>query len=95
LKAHIRSLTWIHDHLDDAAAFMTREMGIKAPYSRKGLDYFTQKELFPRDGAITIEGMRINIEVQARDGLISPPLPPVEKHIDLSYLRQAQRELLK
>lgn len=95
LKAHIRSLSWIHDHLDEAAELMTRDMAIKAPYSRKGLDYFTEKGLFPRDGAITIEGMRINIEVQARDGLISPPLPAVEKHIDLSYLRQAQKELAK
>ena len=93
LKAHIRSLRWIHDHPDEAAEFMTREMGIKSPYSRKGLDYFTRKGLFPRDAAITIEGMRVNIDVQARDGLITPPLPPPEKHIDLSYLRQAQKEL--
>jgi ABC-type nitrate/sulfonate/bicarbonate transport system substrate-binding protein len=93
LKAHIRSLRWIHDHIDDAADLMTREMGIKPPYSRKGLDYFTRKGLFPKDGAITLEGMKINIEVQARDGVIAPPLPPPEKHIDLSYLRQAQKEL--
>jgi ABC-type nitrate/sulfonate/bicarbonate transport system substrate-binding protein len=95
LKAHIRSLSWIHDHPDEAAELMTLEMAIKPPYSRKGLDYFTQKGLFPRDGAITIEGMRINIEVQARDGLIAPGPPMVEKHIDLSYLTQAQKELAK
>jgi len=93
LKAHIRSLKWIHDHLDEAAEIMTREMGIKPPYARRGVEYFTSKGLFPRDGSITIEGMKVNIEVQARDGLISPPLPPPEKHIDLSYLRQAQKEL--
>jgi len=93
LKAHIRSLGWIHDHLDEAADLMTREMGIKPPYSRKGVDYFVHKGLFPKDGAITLEGMRVNIEVQARDGLIAPPLPPPEKHIDLSYLRQAHKEL--
>jgi hypothetical protein len=33
--------------------------------------------------------------VQARDGLISPPLPAVEKHIDGSYLKQAQKDLAK
>lgn len=93
LKAHIRSLGWIHDHLAEAADLMTSEMGIKPPYARKGVDYFVQKGLFPRDGAITLEGMRINIEVQARDGLITPPLPPPEKHIDLSYLREAHKEL--
>ena len=93
LKAHIRSLSWIHDHLEEAAELMTREMGINPPYARKGLEYFTAKGLFPKDGAITMEGMKVNIEVQARDGLISPPLPPPEKHIDLSYLKQAQKEL--
>jgi len=93
LKAHIRSLGWIHDHLDEAADLMTGEMGVKPPYARKGVDYFVQKGLFPKDGAITLEGMRVNIEVQARDGLIAPPLPPPEKHIDLSYLRQAHKEL--
>jgi ABC-type nitrate/sulfonate/bicarbonate transport system substrate-binding protein len=93
LKAHIRSLGWIHDHIDEAADIMTREMGIKPPYARKGVAYFTSKGLFPRDGSITMEGMKVNIEVQARDGLITPPLPPPEKHIDLSYLRQAQKEL--
>jgi NitT/TauT family transport system substrate-binding protein len=93
LKAHIRSLSWIHDHVDEAADIMTREMGIKPPYARKGVEYFTGKGLFPKDGSITMEGMKVNIEVQARDGLISPPLPPPEKHVDLSYLRQAQKEL--
>lgn len=93
LKAHIRSLGWIHEHVDEAAEIMTREMGIKPPYARKGVEYFTSKGLFPKDGSITMEGMKVNIEVQARDGLISPPLPPPEKHVDLSYLKQAQKEL--
>jgi ABC-type nitrate/sulfonate/bicarbonate transport system substrate-binding protein len=95
LKAHIRSLGWIHDHLDEASDLVTREMGIKPPYARQGLEYFTKKGLFPRSGEITMEGMRVNIEVQARDGLISSPLPAVEKHIDGSYLKQAQKDLAK
>jgi hypothetical protein len=40
-----------------------------------------------------MEGMKMNFEVQARDGLISLPLPAPEKPIDLSYLKQAQKEL--
>ncbi len=93
LKAHIRSLAWIHNHADLAADLITREMSIKPPYARKGLDYFLGKGLFPKDGAISVEGMRVNIEVQARDGLIVPPLPGPEKHIDLSYLKEAHKEL--
>lgn len=93
LKAHIRSLRWIHDNPDEAAALVAKETGVKAPYARRGLDYFTKNRLFPRDGAISFEGMKVNIEVQAKDGLLSPPLPAPEKFVDLSYLREAQREL--
>ena len=78
---------------DEAAEFVSRELAIKPPYSRSGLDYFLERGLFPKDAAITLEGMRVNIEVQARDGLISAPLPHAEKHVDLSYLKQAQKEL--
>jgi hypothetical protein len=35
----------------------------------------------------------VNIEVQAQDGIIKGPLPPPEKYVDSSYLRQAQKEL--
>ncbi len=93
LKAHIRSLRWIHDHPDEAASLLTKETGVKAPYARRGVDYFTKNRLFPRDGAISFEGMKVNIEVQAKDGLLFPPLPAPEKFVDLSYLKEAQREL--
>ncbi len=93
LKAHIRSLRWTYDHSDEAADLLTREMGIKPPYARRGIDYFIRNRLFPRDGAISLQGMKVNIEVQAKDGLLSPPLSPPEKYVDLSYLRQAQKEM--
>lgn len=35
----------------------------------------------------------MNIEVQARDGVLKEPLPLPEKYVDLSYLKQAQKEL--
>ncbi|MBI4529262.1 MAG: ABC transporter substrate-binding protein [Deltaproteobacteria bacterium] len=93
LKAHIRSLRWIYERPGEAADLVSKEMGIKPPYARRGVDYFTSNKLFPTDGAISLEGMKVNIEVQARDGLLSPPLPSPEKHVDPSYLRQAQNDL--
>jgi ABC-type nitrate/sulfonate/bicarbonate transport system substrate-binding protein len=93
LKAHIRSLRWIHEQPDQAADFFTKEMGVKPPYARRGVDYFTKNRVFPTDGAITLEGLRVNLQVLARDGLLKEPLPPPEKYLDLSYLRQAQKEL--
>jgi hypothetical protein len=44
-------------------------------------------------GAVTLDGLKVNIEVQARDGVLKEPLPPPEKYVDLSYLKQAQKEL--
>jgi hypothetical protein len=37
--------------------------------------------------------LKVNIEVQAQDGIIRGQLPPPEKYVDSSYLRQAQKEL--
>jgi ABC-type nitrate/sulfonate/bicarbonate transport system substrate-binding protein len=93
LKAHIRSLRWIYEQPDQAAEFFTHEMGVKPPYARRGVDYFTKNKIFPVDGAVTLDGLKMNIEVQARDGILKEPLPPPERYVDLSYLRQAQKEL--
>lgn len=93
LKGHIRSLRWIHDQPAEAAEFFTAEMGIKPPYARRGVDYFTKNKIFPPDGSVTIEGLRANIDVQFKDGVLKEPLPGPERYADQSYLRQAQKEL--
>ena len=93
LKAHIRSIRWIYEQPEHAAEFFTQEMGVKPPYARRGVDYFTRNKIFPIDGAVTLDGLKMNIEVQARDGVLKEPLPSPEKYVDLSYLRQAQKEL--
>jgi ABC-type nitrate/sulfonate/bicarbonate transport system substrate-binding protein len=93
LKAHIRSLRWIHEQPEQAAEFFTQEMGVKPPYARRGVDYFTKNKIFPIDGGFTLEGLKVNIEVQARDEVLKEPLPRPEKYVDPSYLQQAQREL--
>ncbi len=93
LKAHIRSLRWIHEYPDQAAELFTAEMGIKPPYARRGVDYFTKNKVFPIDGSVTLEGLKANIDVQFKDGVLKEPLPSPEKYADQSYVRQAQKEL--
>lgn len=95
LKAHIRSLRWIYENPDEAADIYSKEMGVKQPYARRGIGYFIKNKLFPIDGMITTEGMKANIEIQAKQGLISRPVPSPEKYVDLSYLKQAQKEFSK
>jgi hypothetical protein len=40
-----------------------------------------------------LEGLKVNIEVQFRDGILKEPLPGPEKYVDQSYVKQAQKEL--
>jgi ABC-type nitrate/sulfonate/bicarbonate transport system substrate-binding protein len=93
LRAHIRSLRWIHEHPDQAADLVTAEMGIKPPYARRGVDYFTKNKVFPIDGSVTMEGLKANIDVQFKDGVLKEPLPTPDRYADHSYVRQAQKEL--
>ncbi len=93
LKAHIRSLRWIHEQPAQAADFFSREMNVREPYARRGVDYFTKNKVFPTDASITFEGLKLNLQVLARDGVLKEPLPQPDKYVDLSYLRQAQKEL--
>ncbi len=93
LKAHIRALRWIHEQPEQAAALFSAEMGVKPPYARRGVDYFTKNKVFPIDGSVTLEGLKVNIEVQFRDGVLNEPLPPPERYVDQSYVKQAQKEL--
>jgi NitT/TauT family transport system substrate-binding protein len=93
LKAHIRSLRWIHEQPDQATELFTSEMGVKQPYARRGIDYFTKNKVFPIDGSVTLDGLKVNIDVQFRDGVLKEPLPKPERYADQSYVRQAQKEL--
>ncbi len=93
LKAHIRSLRWIYEQPEQATELFINEMGVKQPYARRGIDYFTKNKIFPIDGSVTLAGLKVNIEVQARDGVLKEPLPSPERYVDQSYIRQAQKEL--
>ena len=93
IKGHIQSLRWIYEHPGDASDFLTKELGLQAPYARRGIDYYINNKVYPINGDVTLPGLKVNIEVQVQDGIIKGALPPPEKYVDLSYLRQAQKEL--
>src|SRR5206468_4792871 len=40
IKGHIQSLRWIYEHPGDASDFLTKELGLQAPYARRGIDYY-------------------------------------------------------
>ena len=93
IKGHIQALRWIYEHPADASDFLTKELGLQAPYARRGIDYYINNKVYPINGDVTLPGLKVNIEVQVQDGIIKGTPPPPEKYVDLSYLRQAQKEL--
>ncbi len=93
IKSHIQALRWIFEHSTEAAEFLAKEFGLQAQYASRGIDYYTKNKVYPINGDVTLSGLKVNIEVQAQDGIIKGPLPAPEKYLDLSYLRQAQKEL--
>jgi NitT/TauT family transport system substrate-binding protein len=93
IKAHIQTLRWIFEHPADTVEFLGKEFGMASQYARRGIDYYTKNKVYPIDGDVTISGLKVNIEVQAQDGIIKGAMPPPEKYIDMSYLHQAQKEL--
>jgi NitT/TauT family transport system substrate-binding protein len=93
IKAHIQALRWIYDRPADASEFLTKELGLQAPYARRGIDYYIKQKVYAVNGEVTLTGLKVNITVQAQDGVLKEPLPSPERYIDLSYLRQAQKEL--
>ena len=93
IKGHIQALRWIYEHPGDAADFVTKEFGLQASYARRGIDYYIQNKVYPINGDVILSGLKVNIDVQAQDGIIKGTQPPPEKYVDSSYLRQAQKEL--
>jgi len=93
IKAHIQALRWIYEHQADTVEFLSKEFGLPAQYGKRGIDYYTKNKVYPINGDVTIAGLKVNIEVQVQDGVITGAVPAPEKYIDLSYLRQAQKEL--
>lgn len=93
IKGHIQALRWIYERPAEAADFLTRELGLQPPYARRGIDYYVQHKVYAINGEVTLPGLKVNIEVQAQDGVLKEPLPRPEKYTDLTYLRQAQKEL--
>lgn len=93
LKAHLRSLRWIYDNPEAAAKLASKEVGVGPPYAQRGIDSFIKSNLYPRDGSVTLDGMKVNLEMLEKDGVLRPPLSSSEKYVDLSYVRQAQKEL--
>lgn len=94
LRAVVVADRFMHDPANREAV-----IAILAEATRSGMDESTQsydlvivrEQGFAREGEMNVEGLRNVIAILGENGVLEPPLPAVEKYLDLSYLERAQR----
>ncbi|HLH27203.1 MAG TPA: ABC transporter substrate-binding protein [Chloroflexota bacterium] len=94
LRAIIEADRWLYDPANrDAAAQITVDVLKMTPEEgRRTYDLLvTQTQAIPKDGDLSTSGVQAVIDSMAEVGLLSPPLPPPTKYMDLSYLERARQ----
>lgn len=90
LRAYIRAVDWLLDARNRTAAVELAGQRIKQDPKILAASYdsLVKKGLVP-GAAVSVEGFKQVQELLAESKLISQPLQPVEKYVDLTYQRKA------
>ncbi len=93
LKAVLRARKWLEEDRAGGAEFLANELKMKPQLARQGLDYYLDNHAWEPDLGIDLEGLKAVVEVYAEQADLKGPLPDPKKYIDMSFLRQALKEL--
>ena len=93
LKGLLHARRWLEENREDAVAFLAEDLKLKPALARRGLDYYLEHRAWEPDLSIDLEGLKAVIEIYAEQAGMTGPLPSPEKYVDLSYLREALKEL--
>ncbi len=92
LRAQLEATAWLYDpaHRDEAIAILAARFKTSAGIGAQTYDLaVTRLQAFPRDGALSAEGLTAVLETMAELGLIRQPLPEAARYVDPSYLELA------
>jgi NitT/TauT family transport system substrate-binding protein len=93
LRSHVRAILLIRQHPDDAAQVAEREFKIDSQVSREAVRQ-SLAVMNPDDpGGFTEKGIRLNIAESARRVGADPERIKIADVVDVSLLREAQRDL--
>jgi ABC-type nitrate/sulfonate/bicarbonate transport system substrate-binding protein len=93
LKALLKSRKWIEENPNDATEFLAKDLKLSPEVARRGLDYYLENRAWEPDLAIDLEGLKPVIETYAEQAQIKGPVPGPEKYVDLTYLKEALKQL--
>lgn len=93
LKAVLQARKWLDENRKAGAEFLAQELEIKPKLTEKGLDYYLTHNAWEPDLSIDVEGLKTVIEIYAEQSGMKGSLPNPAKYVDLTYLKQAWKEL--
>jgi NitT/TauT family transport system substrate-binding protein len=93
LKALLKARRWIEEYPNDATEFLAKDLKLPSEVARRGLDYYLENRAWEPDLAIDIEGLKPVIETYAEQAQMKGQVPGPEKYVDLTYLKEALKQL--
>jgi ABC-type nitrate/sulfonate/bicarbonate transport system substrate-binding protein len=93
LKAVLQARRWLEENRKAGAEFLAKELEMKPKLAEQGLDYYLTHRVWEPDLNIDLDGLKTVVEIYAEQADIKGPIPGPEKYVDLSFLKQARKEL--
>ena len=93
LKAVLQARRWLEENRKAGAEFLAKELDIKPQLAEKGLDYYLTHQAWEPDLSIDMDGLKTVVEIYAEQAELKGPIPSPDKYVNLSYLKEAQKEL--
>jgi len=93
LKAVLRAKKWFEEDRKAAVQFLAKEFELKPSLAEKGLDYYLTNQAWHPELDIEMDGLKTVVDIYAEQTGMKGPIPNPEKYVDMSYLKQALKEL--
>jgi ABC-type nitrate/sulfonate/bicarbonate transport system substrate-binding protein len=93
LKAVLLAKKWFEQDKKAATEFLAKEFELKPSLAEKGLDYYLTHPAWHPELDIEMDGLKTVVDIYAEQTGMKGPALNAEKYVDLSYLKQALKEL--
>ena len=93
MKAVLMAKKWLGEDRKAATHFLAKEFQLKPSLAERGLDYYLTKQASHPELDIDMDGLKTVVEIYAEQTGMKGPIPNPEKYVDMSYLKQALKEL--
>ena len=95
VKAMVLANRWLFENREAAVALLAKEMQLNPEHTRKGWEYSVKNRIWDPDANINMKGVETIIKIYGEINQLKGPLPSPARYIDLTYLKEALKEIGK